>query len=203
MREPRRAAAEVGVRRRRARHRAGIEPGLSDLEVAAAQQRFGLSFPPDLRALLQHGLPTGRDLPNWRDPDADDYLRWALGKSGRAIEFDVLNNGVWFGRWGPRPETDARSAALAADEFRKVPVLVPVYANHYLPGDPPAAGNPVLSFWQIIDAVYRANDLADYLAAEFDAPRPAWTTPTDRRRTVPFWSAVIESSGSLHELADV
>jgi hypothetical protein len=173
-----------------------VEPGLSDRELEAAEVRFDLCFPPDLRALLRHGLPTGRDLPNWRDPDADDYLRWALGKPARAMEFDVLNNGVWFDAWGPRPATDAESAAIAGRELARVPRLVPVHAHRYVPSVPPAAGNPILSLWQIIDTVHAADDLAGFLASELGAPLPAWATPADRRRRVPFWSAIVETAGA-------
>jgi hypothetical protein len=173
-----------------------VEPGLSDAEVDVAEARFALRFPPDLRALLQHGLPVGWDWPNWRDPDADDYLRWALGKPRRALEFDVLNNGLWRAEWGERPSSEADRARIAVAALAAAPRLVPVHAHRYVPCDPEGAGNPVVSCPQIVEAAYCANDLAGFLAAAFGAPRPAWARPAERRRRVPFWSAIIERSGS-------
>jgi hypothetical protein len=172
-----------------------VEPGLTDVEVDLAEARFGLRFPPDLRALLQHGLPVGWDWPNWRDPDAEDYVRWALGRPARAMEFDVLNNGLWFAEWGERPSGAADRARTAAAALAAAPRLVPVHADRYVPCEPWRAGNPVVSCPQIIEADYRAGDLAAFLAAEFGAPRPAWAAADDTRRTVPFWSAVIERAG--------
>jgi hypothetical protein len=46
-----------------------FEPGLADPEIEAAEERYGFRFPPDLRAFLQTGLPSGSDFPNWRDGD--------------------------------------------------------------------------------------------------------------------------------------
>jgi hypothetical protein len=169
-----------------------VEPGLTDVEMERAEARFELRFPADLRALLQHRLPVGWDWPNWRDPDADDYLRWAIGKPGRAMEFDVLNNGLWTAEWGERPSSEAERARIAAAALAAAPRLVPVHGHRYVPCEPRLAGNPVVSCPQIIEAVYGGNDLAGFFAEEFGAPRPAWATPDERRRRVPFWSAIIE-----------
>jgi hypothetical protein len=177
-----------------------IESGLTDAELAAAEARFELRFPPDLRALLEHGLPTGWDLPNWRDPDADDYVRWALGKPRRAMEFDIRHNGFWLPEWGPAPEAEAERMAAAVAALAEAPRLVPVHADRYLPSEPHAAGNPVVRVRQIIDTVHAADDLAGYLAAEFAGPRPAWAATASGRRTVSFWSGLVDRSETPADL---
>jgi len=46
-----------------------FDAGLTDAEVAAAESRFAIRFPPDLCAFLQTALPRGRRLPDWRAGD--------------------------------------------------------------------------------------------------------------------------------------
>jgi len=170
-----------------------IQAGLTDSELDAAEQRFDLRFPHDLRALLRRGLPTGWDWPNWRDPEADDYLRWAVGKPRRAMEFDVLNNGVWFADWGTRPDTEPASVQVAVEGLARAPRLVPVHSNRYIPCEPLRAGNPVLEFTQIIETAVAGDDLADFLAVEFGAPRPASRPTPAGGRPIAFWSAIVDA----------
>ena len=46
-----------------------FDTGLTDTEVEAAESRFGIRFPPDLRAFLQTALPRGESFPDWRTGD--------------------------------------------------------------------------------------------------------------------------------------
>ena len=46
-----------------------FDPGLTDLEVEATEEKFNFRFPPDLRAFLQTALPAGKSFPNWRSGD--------------------------------------------------------------------------------------------------------------------------------------
>ncbi|XP_020095956.1 uncharacterized protein LOC109715387 [Ananas comosus] len=45
-----------------------VLPGLSDAELLRLEAELGLSFPPDLRALLSLGLPSAPGFPDWRSP---------------------------------------------------------------------------------------------------------------------------------------
>lgn len=173
-----------------------IASGLTDAEVEQAETRFDLRFPPDLRALLQHGLPTGVGWPNWRDPDAQEEIAALVDAPYRAMRFDVTHNDVWFRAWGARPEDEAERLPIAFDALAAAPRLVPIYSHRYIPCDPLEAGNPVFSMSQIIDTIYYGNDLADYLAREFGVPRPAWATDVAQLRTIAFWSAITASGGT-------
>jgi hypothetical protein len=68
--------------------------------------------------------------------------------------------------------------------LERVPRLVPLHSNHYLPGGHGTSGHPVLSVYQTDVSCYAA-DLSDY-----PDPDPSRvSTPT-----VPFWSDLIVSS---------
>jgi hypothetical protein len=54
-----------------------VLPGLSDSEFARAEAEFGFAFPPDLRAVLALGLPSGPGFPDWR------------GRAGLRAAFDL------------------------------------------------------------------------------------------------------------------
>ena len=75
-----------------------LAPGLTDPEVNAVQEAFGIVFPPDLRAGLQFALPIGGRFPNWREAnDADLHRQLDTPFSG--IWFDVENCGLWLDEW--------------------------------------------------------------------------------------------------------
>lgn len=148
----------------------GVDPGLSDDELAAIEERFGLRFPPDLRALLADGLPVGARFPDWRR-DAEDELRSLLDAPVDGVLFDVERNGAWLLSWGERPADAAHALAIARERLADAPPLIPVYSHRYLPSEPERAGNPVLSVHQS-DIIVYGDDLASYLAKEFGVPSP-------------------------------
>lgn len=159
------------------RGRVTFEAGLTDAEVDAAERRYGIRFPPDLRALLQFALPVSAEFPNWRTGveggstlTIEESLRWPA----EGIAFDV-EQGRWNAAWG---------------SVEQAPKLVPVCGHRFLPCEPFEAGNPVFSVYQT-DVIVVGNDLADYFAEEFGAPRPAWAATTARR--IRFWSDLAES----------
>ena len=49
-----------------------LDEGLSDQEIGDAEDIYGFRFPPDLRELLQSGLPTGRGFVDWRNGSVED-----------------------------------------------------------------------------------------------------------------------------------
>ena len=53
-----------------------VLPGLTDAELARAEAEFGFAFPPDLRAVLALGVPSGPGFP-WR------------GREGLCAAFDL------------------------------------------------------------------------------------------------------------------
>jgi len=178
-----------GVRLVQALREAGIEirPGLAPDELGAIETTHGFRFPPDLRALLAAGLPTGDRFPDWRgDPPAIEAL---LRAPFEGLLFDVEHNALWLADWGSRPATAEGARQQAVSALSTVPTLVPVWAHRYLPTQPPGAGNPVLSVHQSDIVIYGA-DLADYLSREFGIASTTSAPPAVPRRAT-FWSQLL------------
>lgn len=176
------AQAALGVLRS-----AGVRlaPGLSEVELVAAETELGFRFAPDHRELLALMLPTGPGWPDWRGPDQD--IRRRLGQPAEGLAFDVVHNGFWPTSWGVRPSEPAAVTQAAGSVVRTLPVLVPLYRHRYVPAASGSSGpSPVFSVHQS-DVIYYGRDIADYAAREFGAGRSA---PVDTRgiSTVPFWS---------------
>ena len=168
---------------------AGVElaAGLTDSEIDEAQARFGFRFPEDLRCFLQLALPVSGSFPNWRDTSQDELLSW-LESPIDGVCFDIERNNFWYRSWGPKPE-DLKIAISVAREFMAtVPVLIPVYGHRFLPAEPSEPGNPVFSVVQT-DIILYGDDLASYLAAEFNFP--PIEPPRNEPRAIRFWSELV------------
>src|SRR5438477_11216926 len=90
-----------------------VEDGLTEAETRVVEARFEFRVPPDLRALLQIGLPVGERFPDWRDGDEaqlQSQLDWPL----EGMQFDIQNNVFWLPEWGPRPESLDEAFQMAA-----------------------------------------------------------------------------------------
>src|SRR5262249_56117026 len=126
--------------------RSGVvfDRGLSELEIKDIEYRRGFRFPADLRAFLQHAMPVSRGFPSWRggsEAELQHLLDWPL----EGILFDVENNDFWLPLWGERPEKLALAVSLAGVQVLTAPRLIPAYSRRYIPSEPLAAGDPVLS----------------------------------------------------------
>lgn len=172
-------------------YRIEFAAGLTDREVEAAEERFELRFPPDLRAFLQNALPYGPRFPDWRSGDTNELREWLnLPKEG--ILFDVEENAFWLEEWGPRPATMASALALASDLVEGAPRLIPIYGHRMMPDEPKEEGNPVFSVHQT-DIIYYGADLRDYLSNEFSIPSHV-TVVEGVPRHVRFWTDIVESN---------
>ena len=165
-----------------------VELGLTAAELAAAEKRFGIQFPPDLADFLHEGLPTGGRFPRWRslDESVANQLRWPL----EGMLFDVEHNAFWISDWGERPATLGTANSIVTAALRTAPVLIPVYGHRYLPTEPLEAGNPVFSVYQT-DIIYYGHDLASYFEAEFGSGYVE-AIRFDRIRPIRFWSRLEE-----------
>src|SRR5262245_12201831 len=105
-----------------------FDPGLTDVEVAAAESRFAFRFPPDLREFLQTALPRGRHFPDWRAGGEAELRDW-LDLPRQGIVFDVEHNAFWLEEWGPRPETLAEAKQVAERLVAAAPRLIPIYQH--------------------------------------------------------------------------
>ncbi len=170
-------------RKRQAEGRIWAE-GYSQPELDAAQEKYGLVFPPDLVALLRDRRPVlGYD---WRTDDKEirEMLRWPL----EGLLFDVENNALWWPEWGDRPGTPEARSEVLANVVSEAPKLIPLVSHRYLPTEPNEAGNPVFSVYQS-DVIYYGADLADYFEREFVEPRRPLPEHIKRVR---FWSDLVE-----------
>lgn len=161
---------------------------LSGVELESAEARFQFHFPPELRTLLQLATPIGTRFPNWRDLHSEalaQQMAWPID----GICFDVEHNDFWVSEWGHRPRVVSEAVALAKSVLLAAPPMVPIYGHRYLPSEPHAEGNPVLSMYQS-DIIYYGSDLWDYIHIEFGhTQRPS---PGSSARDVPFWSTLVQ-----------
>jgi hypothetical protein len=147
--------------------------GLTDAEVNSVEERFGFSFPPDLRAFLQIALPKDPQFPDWRSGTPEQLHDW-LERPKQGVLFDVGRNGFWLEEWGETPQTLPDALARATELLNTAPRLIPIYSHRMMPEEPYAVGNPVFSVHQT-DIIYYGFNLDDYLRHEFDlAGRQEW-----------------------------
>jgi hypothetical protein len=174
---------------------------MSDAEVSEIEQAGGFTFPPDLRAFLQLGVPIGRRegflkrlqldpaFPNWREDPAAimaNARQWALN----AFLDDIEDNGFWMEEWGAQPSDVDEALAVAEQHIAAAPLLIPIYAHRFLPTEPNLPGNPVFSVWQAVDTIYMGYNLQNYLRNEFLPDERDWGKPEDYR-AIRFWSRII------------
>lgn len=145
-----------------------ISKGLSDEEFQHIQSRFGFNFPPDLRSILQEGLPVGLGFPNWR-LSSDKHLLSMINLPVKGLCHEVSKGTFWWNQWGPRPKSTDEAIHIAQKAFKMAPVLVPIYSHCYIPCSPNLAGNPVFFVFEK-DVFYCGYDLADFFKREVFIP---------------------------------
>jgi hypothetical protein len=177
-----------GVLRRRPDVLERCDPGLTNSEVDAVQRKFGFTFPPDLRNVLQFALPVGKGFPNWRADAEEDLRSWMNGPLD-GIWFDVEHAGFWLSDWCLEPKDGQSRYSLLKHAIEASPRLIPVFMHRYIPSEPNTVGNPVFSVHQT-DIIFYGNDLADYFHREFGVPLPDWAAREPRH--VRFWSDSVE-----------
>ncbi|XP_004512207.1 uncharacterized protein [Cicer arietinum] len=171
-----------------------IEQGLSDTEFSSLESKFNFTFPPDLRLILQQGLPISPGFPNWRSA-SQQQLRILLDLPLSSILRTVSNNRFWHPSWGPLPKDAAQSIQTILDA---VPRLVPIYQSYYIPSSPNVIGNPIfyvdhgghvrLDSFDVAGFVRRAEFLSGVEAVE-----PVWAAT--KARTIEFWSEMADGRG--------
>ncbi|KAI5074989.1 hypothetical protein GOP47_0010950 [Adiantum capillus-veneris] len=150
-----------------------IAEGLTDEEFCNIESTFGFTFPPDLEAILQEGLPVGEGFPHWRNGSHAEMQSW-LHLPIKALCSEVMCGRFWPSEWGVRPNQSADTVRSATNELKRVPTLVPVYANCYISCFPVQAGNPVFLV-QDSTILYCGYDLADFFKRQAFVPRSGST----------------------------
>ncbi|MCV7176385.1 SMI1/KNR4 family protein [Mycolicibacterium sphagni] len=164
-----------------------MAPGLTEDELAAIEAEFGFEFADDHREFLSAGLPVGESWPDWRDAPRRN-LQQRLQLPAEGILFAVEWRQFWGAEWGVRPARMKDALRSANYHLARVPQLVPVHANHYLPAGRGSFGHPVLSVYQT-DVTCCSTGIFAYVDRELgDADPDVWQAPTP---TVRFWSDLI------------
>ncbi|GLU13389.1 hypothetical protein SLE2022_300270 [Rubroshorea leprosula] len=182
-----------------------ILPGLTDREFASIESTFHFTFPPDLRSILQEGLPVGPSFPNWRS-SSPQQLQILLNLPFLSLSKNISLREFWCDSWGPKPESNTDAFSLVKQFSQKAPVLVPIYKNCYIPSSPNMAGNPVFyidsddvrilsfdvtRFFQEVEFVQVGGVLkAPFPRKKKNVNMPAWAATSARR--VEFWTEVAE-----------
>jgi hypothetical protein len=156
--------------------------GYSSAELEAAQERYGLRFPPDLVALLLDRRPV--DGWDWRTDD--EGIRRALEHPLDGLLFDLEHNDLWWPEWGEKPPSADERAEVVTAIVNAAPRLIPLIAHRYIPEEPHEEGNPVFSVMQS-DVIYYGANLIEYFANEFGSIYRVGPT-----RSIPFWSKLVE-----------
>jgi hypothetical protein len=136
-------------------------------------------------------------------PTSPKWARWVDGPEAvaqharewieTAFTFDIEQRQYWHPLLGDRPADDTDAVAQALEFVRAAPPLLPIYAHRFLATSPSDGPRAVLSVWQPTDSIFYGNDLADYLAREFNLDRPAWAA--DDAPRVPVWEDLFDLFG--------
>ncbi|KAI3679141.1 hypothetical protein L2E82_51611 [Cichorium intybus] len=178
-----------------------IDQGLTQQELSTIESSFNFAFPPDLRSILREGVPIGQGFPNWRS-SSPQQLDILINLPILGLCKEVCRQNFWHSRWGNRPENDDHAVELAKEFLKKVPVLVPVYRNCYIPTIPCLAGNPVFYIDGLDVRLWSYDVVGFFQQTEFKGgalrPRrlghflsaPLWAATESR--TIEFWTELME-----------
>ncbi|MCM3785715.1 SMI1/KNR4 family protein [Neobacillus mesonae] len=165
---------------------------LTDDELDAAESRYQLVFPKELRAFYKQVMPIGNSFPNWRSKHSRDMvqIRRMLDWPLEGILFDVKENEFWLPGWGDRPKESLEAERICSEMYMNAPQLIPIYGHRYLPAEP-GEGSPVLSVYQT-DIIYYGANLMEYFEVEFGS-RTYEQISWDRIKAPRFWDEIIDS----------
>lgn len=169
-----------------------FDRGLSEDELFAAQERYGVHFPPDLALLLSMAMPVAdkdahSGFYNWRSQNPDNVaaIRERLRRPGKDL-LDFWQNCL------PAKQVMKERACLT-----QAPQLIPVYGHRYISEKPHVTGSPVFSVMGADIVVYGEN-LWRYLEVEFGL-RAYEAQDFDHLVQVPFWSKIALSGDDGEE----
>lgn len=165
--------------------RVRLNPGLTALELAAIEARFGFEFSPDHRDFLSLAVPRGESWIDWRGNDwtIEEALSWPT----EGVGYYVDENGFWPPSWGDAPHGRSERLRRAREQIAKWPTLVPLYGHRYMPASPANAKAPVFSVWQT-DVIVYGRDLLDYFQHEFGTGGTGRAMAGLDPRSCPPWS---------------
>ena len=182
-------------------HGVHFAPGLTEDELAKAEEFYDIRFPKALREFYAAGLPVSTDPPDppptirwdwfpiWNDFSEEsvavirNQMEWPL----QGLLYDV-ENGYWMKAWGERPEKMEERLEVCRTVFEeRSPKLIPVYVRSYVPQMDGEDDPPVISVYGL-DTLYYGKNLADYLHRRFVEHSHEVSKPDV---TIPFWDNII------------
>ena len=113
-----------------------LEPGLDQAEMSAVEEKYGISFGDDHRALLNLAVPVSKKdghvsnkWVDWRRGEETE-IRWRLAQPLDGAVFDVFHDDFWPASWGPRPAVDDDALEVQARHHmahwpKRIPPLQP------------------------------------------------------------------------------
>ncbi|KNA15187.1 hypothetical protein SOVF_100620 [Spinacia oleracea] len=172
-----------------------VQPGLNDSEFARSEAEFGFAFPPDLKAVLQAGLPVGPGFPDWRSPGARLHLKALINLPIAAISFQIAKNSLWSKSWGSRPSDPEKALKIARTSLKRAPLLIPIFNHCYIPCNPCLSGNPV--FYVDENRIFCCGlDLSDFFERESLTPCSTFDDNAALRKQRSFSGSSSSSSSS-------
>jgi hypothetical protein len=168
-----------------------VAASLDDADIAEISEAFRVPMPQELALFLRAGLPVSPRWTDWRRGAATIHQETEAWLH-RAFAFDIEHSNYWHPLLGVRPDQLDEAIAQAIAALRTMPPVFPIYAHRFLT----TAGEQraVLSIWQAVDSIIYGNDFADYLAREFELPRPTWTSTGNP--AVPKWEQLFDLYGT-------
>ncbi len=171
-----------------------LEPGLSESELQAVEDRYGFTFAREHRLMLSIALPldavpeSPRPVwPNWRQPDQylDQQVAWPV----QGVLGAVARGSLWLDDWPPKPSSTKDAVDIARIMLERAPRLVPVHAYMYLPDGDWAVRGPLVSVYES-DVFIFNEELLDWLerrcrCSEHDSRGEPVTS-------LPLWSAIMQ-----------
>jgi len=165
-------------------------PGYTASELSSAQERYQITFPPDLWELLLDRRPVNGYGWAGEDDRVARMLDWPLD-----MLLSDVDAGSWLTDWGERPENPGERHEIVRSAMSNAPRLIPLYSHRFIPETPHTVGNPVFSMYGF-DTIYYGANLDEYFVNEFEGSdilngvAVSDYTPEDTRRLpiIPFWS---------------
>ncbi|ENX34605.1 hypothetical protein F889_01893 [Acinetobacter colistiniresistens] len=174
-----------------------FETGLTYTELEAIEQLFAFHFPIDLKIFLNHYLPISEKawgFPNWRKALCDDQEKNMiidrLNYPKEGIAFDI-QQGFWLDEWGIAPNEVSERLTIFENNFKKYPMMIPIYSHRYIPVVPYEAENPIFSIMQT-DIIYYGTDLINYFCNEFSLNKNIFDKQRENHKHIKFWSQLVQ-----------
>ncbi len=155
-----------------------LTKGMTEQELQAAEDGFGIKFPPDYREFLSRCLPLDHEyrINNWRNNftnwrnTSDKYMeniKWKMYDwTIDGILYTVENLNGWLSSWGEQPNNIEERVELAKSQVKKQPLFIPIDSNRFIAINPCEAGNSVYSIHDI-DVMCYGKDIWDYFKKDF------------------------------------